>query len=202
MSSPVALVALTVKLDVPTADGVPEITPAVERVKPAGNVPVLLHVIGVLPVAVSVWLYGVPTVPPANVVVVMVGATGAAIVIDRSFVTLPVALVALTLKLNVFATVGVPEITPAVEIVKLVGNVPLSRVHVIVASPVAVSVWLYAVPTVPPANVVVVMVGAVPSPLPLLLLLLLFPLPSSQVMKANPIIAARAIIAKSLFVFI
>jgi hypothetical protein len=82
--------------------------------------------------------------------------------------------------LNSFAVVGVPEIVPVPEMSNPAGDVPLSRLHVIGVSPLAVSVWLYAVPTVPFANAVVVIVGAVP---------VVWPLPSSQAMKANPITA-------------
>jgi hypothetical protein len=71
--------------------------------------------------------------------------------------------------------------------------------HVIGVVPVAVSVWLYAVPTVPPGNDVVVIVGAVPvlSPgvvpgvLPLGVELL--PSPPPQAAKENPVTATRAI---------
>ena len=53
---PTLFVALTVKLDVPVALGVPAIT-APLSVKPVGNEPEsMLHVIGVVPVAVRVWL--------------------------------------------------------------------------------------------------------------------------------------------------
>ena len=49
--------ALTVKLDVPSAVGVPDITPALESVKPLGKLPlVIVHVMGVVPVACNVWL--------------------------------------------------------------------------------------------------------------------------------------------------
>jgi len=49
--------ALTVKLNVPAAVGVPEITPPLERLKPPGRVPLaMLHVMGVSPLAVRVWL--------------------------------------------------------------------------------------------------------------------------------------------------
>ena len=84
--------------------------------------------------------------------------------IESGFVSLPSALVALTVKLDVPAVVGVPEITPAVERVKPPGNVPVSTLHVIGVSPVAASVWLYAVPTVPLGNDAVVMVGLPPPP--------------------------------------
>jgi hypothetical protein len=114
-----------------------------------------------------------------------------AITIDNAFVLLPVELVALTVKLNVFAVAGVPAITPAVRD-KPSGNVPVSMLHVIGVSPVAVSVWLYAVPTVPFANDVVVTVGAVP---------VVPPLPSSQAAKENPITATNAIMPNSFTLF-
>ena len=54
---PAALVALTVKLNVPLDVGVPEIVPLDERLRPPGNEPLwMLHVIGVVPVAARVWL--------------------------------------------------------------------------------------------------------------------------------------------------
>ena len=55
---PAEFVALTVKLNVPSAVGVPDITPVVTfKLKPAGNVRAeISHVIGVDPVAASVWL--------------------------------------------------------------------------------------------------------------------------------------------------
>ena len=84
------------------------------------------------------------------------------IVMDNCFVLLPAALVALTVKVDVPAVVGVPEIALPVRL-KPAGNVPFSRLHVMGVSPVAASVWLYAVPVVPFGNVVVVIVGAVTS---------------------------------------
>ena len=53
---PTEFVALTVKLNVPSADGVPDITPvAAFKLRPAGNVRAeMSHVIGVVPVAASV----------------------------------------------------------------------------------------------------------------------------------------------------
>ena len=55
---PTAFVALTVKLNVPIVVGVPVIAPVVSfKLRPAGNVPLAIdHVIGVVPVAVSLWL--------------------------------------------------------------------------------------------------------------------------------------------------
>jgi hypothetical protein len=116
VSLPVALVAFTVNSYVPAVDGVPEIVP-LESVKPVGNAPVsMLHVMGVSPVAVKVWLYAVPAVPPDNDVVVIVRAVPTppldAIVIESCFVLFPAVLIAFTVKLNVPAVVGVPEINP------------------------------------------------------------------------------------------
>ena len=55
---PAAFVALAEKLNVPIAVGVPEITPEVVfKLRPAGSTPLDIdQVIGVVPVAVSVWL--------------------------------------------------------------------------------------------------------------------------------------------------
>ena len=90
------------------------------------------------------------------------GAPGS-MTMESAFVPLPAALAALTVKLDVPAVVGVPEMAPA-ESVKPPGNTPVSMLHVIGVVPVAVNVWLYAVPTVPPGNAVVVIVGEVPPP--------------------------------------
>jgi len=112
-------------------------------------------------------------------------------VIDNCLVSLPAALAALTVNVDVFAVVGVPEIAPAVESVKPVGNAPESRVHVMGVSPLAANVWLYAVFTVPLGNDVVVIVGAVGA------------VPSSPPPQAvkNPIIATNAIIPNIRTVF-
>ena len=71
-------------------------------------------------------------------VVVITG--GAVITMDNALVSLPTLLVAFTVKLEVPATVGVPDITPAAESVKPVGRLPLANDHVIGVVPVAVSV--------------------------------------------------------------
>ena len=79
-SFPAALLALTVKLKLPAAVGVPEITPFVDSSNPLGKLPPCNdHVIGVSPVAARVWLYAVLTVPLGKVVVVIVGGTGAVV---------------------------------------------------------------------------------------------------------------------------
>jgi hypothetical protein len=58
---------------------VPEIVPVVDMVRPAGRDPeLMLHIIGVVPVAASVWLKLLPTVAELRgVVVVIVGAVNA-----------------------------------------------------------------------------------------------------------------------------
>jgi hypothetical protein len=58
-------VTLTVKLDVPLAVGVPEMTPPLERVSPAGRLPEASdHVYAAVPpVALRVVLYELPTMP-------------------------------------------------------------------------------------------------------------------------------------------
>ena len=58
VSFPALFVALTVKLNVPAVVGVPVIAPLIPfKLKPAGRLPLaILHVIGVVPVAVRVWL--------------------------------------------------------------------------------------------------------------------------------------------------
>ena len=89
----------------------------------------------------------------------------AVIVIDNCFASVPLLLVALTVKVDGPAVVGVPEIVPVDALrLKPAGNEPLLTLHVMGVSPAAESVWLYAVPTVPLGNDVVMIVGAVPPP--------------------------------------
>jgi hypothetical protein len=62
------------------------------------------------------------------------------IVIENDETSLPALLIALTEKLYVPAVVGVPEIVPLPKRFKPAGNAPLSRLHVMGASPLALSV--------------------------------------------------------------
>jgi hypothetical protein len=187
VSLPLAFSALTVKLDVPAVIGVPVIAFST-RSKPAGNdPPSRLHVMGVSPVAESVWLYAVSTTPFGNAEVVIAGVPAAAIAMDNCLVALPAALVAFTVKVDVSASVGFPEITAPLR-VKPAGNAPLAMLHVMGASPVAASVWLYAVPTVPPGIVVAVLIAGATPFLPSA-----GPSPSLQAAKENPITAIKAI---------
>ena len=73
---PALLAALTVKLAVPAAVGVPLILPVFSsNVRPSGRAPpIMFHVMGVVPVAVRVWLYASPTLPSDRLLVVMLGA--------------------------------------------------------------------------------------------------------------------------------
>ena len=68
-----------VKLNVPSAEGVPVITPPDERLNPPGKDPEANdHVYGdVPPFAVNVWSYDTPTIPDASgeLVVIESGAT-------------------------------------------------------------------------------------------------------------------------------
>ena len=74
-SSPASFVALTVMLNVPSALGVPEIIPFVARVKPGGNGPLArLQIMGAVPEAARVWLYGTPIAPSGRLAVVIAGA--------------------------------------------------------------------------------------------------------------------------------
>ena len=74
---PAAFVATTVKLNTPVVVGMPEIAPVFQfRLKPFGILPPEINQdIGVVPLAASVSLYAVPTVPDGRDVVVIVGAT-------------------------------------------------------------------------------------------------------------------------------
>ncbi len=82
-----AELTITVNPVVPAAVGVPEITPEVESVNPAGRVPELIvHVYGVIPpVAVRVALYGVPTTTDGSDVVVMASGGGATTLMANAF---------------------------------------------------------------------------------------------------------------------
>ena len=91
VSLPALFEALTVKLNIPCASSVPEITPVVAfSVRPPGRLPLsTLHVMGATPTAARVSLYAVSGVPFGRAVVVMTGdiwtkstVTGAPVVIS------------------------------------------------------------------------------------------------------------------------
>jgi len=79
----------------------------------------------------------------------------------RFLVALPALLVAMTIKLEFPAVIGIPVIAPVdVFILRLPGRLPPAKAQVIGFVPVTVRVWLYAIPTVPIGNEVMVIFGA------------------------------------------
>src|SRR6266403_1868265 len=161
-------VTIIVKFDVTLgASGVPEISPALLRVKPDGTAPALVVNVSVPnPVAATIWLYAVPATPGGSVVVVMFGGAGKLITILRAWVAvigvMVLESVTLTVKFTVpLGPVGFPEIVPAPLRVRPAGNVPALMENVTVpAPPVFAIAWLYAVPSTPAGRVVVVIAGA------------------------------------------
>ena len=97
---------------------------------------------------------------PGLLNVIVCGA--AATVIANACAKLPLALVAVTVKLNVPVAVGVPASTPPeVSVARPVGIVPAVTLYVGVGDPFATKVWEYAVPTVPAGGAALVkLVGA------------------------------------------
>jgi hypothetical protein len=81
-------VTLTVKLDVPVAEGVPEIVPVeLPRDNPAGSEPLITdQLYGVMPpVAARVWLYAAPSTPFGTLVVVITRSAGGLITIESAW---------------------------------------------------------------------------------------------------------------------
>jgi len=70
---------------------------------------------------------------------VIVGAPAELITMSRTFKTLPVVFVALTMILYVPFVVGTPEINPSAEKLKPGGRLPLEIHHVIGVAPFALS---------------------------------------------------------------
>ena len=121
------LLQVTVKLNAPVAVGVPvnaPVEPLSER--PAGKVPAVTDQVNVagVPVAVKVWLYGVPSKPSTGAALVIVGAS--LITRLQAWVgSVPIPLVQLTVKAKFPVAVGVPESMPVVPLSdKPVGNEP------------------------------------------------------------------------------
>jgi hypothetical protein len=145
-------VAVTVKLNVPVMVEVPDRRPPADSVIPAGKAPAVTAYVTVPtpPVWDNDWLYAIPAVPFGKVAGAIV-IEGQAIVIE--YVREPVQLlpsVAVTVKLNVPVTVGVPDTTPPVDSVMPAGKAPAVTAYVTVPTPpVWDNVWLYATPAVP-----------------------------------------------------
>lgn len=142
------------------------IFPVESIASPAGKLPTLILNVSVPspPVAATVWLYAVPSVPAGNVVVVIDGGAGKLTVIANACVAVCAGLLpSFTCTVKFVAPVGpvaVPEINPALVIVSPAGKLPTLTLYANGASPVPAICWLYAAPSVAAGNVVVVIVGA------------------------------------------
>ena len=129
--TPALSATLTVKADVPAAEGVPLIVPVGLRLSPPGREPELSdHVYGGDPPnAMRTCEYGVPTVPPGSADV-MIPRPGALMVSDNAAVAEAEALsVTFTVKLADPAVLAVPDIVPASERLRPAGRVPLASDH-------------------------------------------------------------------------
>lgn len=143
---------MTVKENVPAAVGVPEITPVVDNVNPAGKLPVVTaQVYGETPpVATRDAEYATPILAAGSVVVVIVNSGST--VTAYACVTTTAGdseSAARTVKVTGPATVGVPEITPVDGAIPIpVGNAPTEIEYVYGATPPdATTVVKYASPT-------------------------------------------------------
>jgi hypothetical protein len=111
-------VAMTVKVDVPVADGVPVIAPAELNERPPGNEPeVSDQEYGEKPpVAASVAEYDTPACAVPRVVVAIATGGAGATTIDSAFVAVAAVGIAesvtFTVKFDVPLVKGVPEIAP------------------------------------------------------------------------------------------
>jgi len=140
--------------NVPVTVGVPERTPAVVSVTPAGSAPVVTAYVTVPtpPACVSVTgPYAVPAVALERLAGLTVITGQSTTSVSARVPVHPLASVAVTVKLNVPVTVGVPERTPAVVRVIPAGSAPAVTAYVTVPTPpVCVNVTgPYATPAVP-----------------------------------------------------
>ena len=139
--------AVIVIVKAPDTLGVPLMTPASLQVTPLGR-PDALQVMGDVPVALSVALYAVPTLPLGRTVVVIVGGTtvdvgvvsAAAMLRVSCLLTVSALFDAVTAMENVPDDFGVPLMTPASLQVTPLGRPDTPQV--MGAVPVAVSVAL------------------------------------------------------------
>ena len=127
-----ASVTLTVNVEVPVPVGVPEITPPVLIVSPAGSEPaVMLNVYGrTPPVAAMLAEYAEFCVPLFNEDVVIVTGVGLMVSESERVAVCAAASVTWTVNVAVPTTLGVPEIAPAVLNDSPVGSAPTVTVHV------------------------------------------------------------------------
>src|SRR5438270_6222600 len=159
--------ALTVMVNVPVCVGVPESTPLLPSVRPAGSEPLASEkvVVPMPPLCVKVWLNTAPATPlvTAGFVTVMVWQVIVSVYVGPVPLQ-PFESVALTVIGKLPVCVGVPERTPFDASVKPAGNVPPASENVVVPTPpLCVKVWLNAAPATPlfTAGLVTVMVGHV-----------------------------------------
>lgn len=157
-----ASTARTVKVEVPVAVGVPEITPVdVFKVNPAGSDPTEIdQVTGATPPEVcTVAEYDLFIVDDGNDAVA-IASTPLTVMLSDFVAVPPSASVAVTVKVDVPAVVGVPEMV-APDNVRPAGNVPVVTLHVYgVEPPLAANVCEYAADTSAAARDAVVTEGA------------------------------------------
>ena len=127
-------VTFTVNVAVPATEGVPEITPEEDNDNPAGNTPLSrLQLYGEIPPSADrVWLYTLPTIPSARLVVLIDKGGASVIVILSCCVSVEAGAslsVTFTVNVSIPATEGVPEITPEDDNDKPAGNTPLSKLQ-------------------------------------------------------------------------
>jgi hypothetical protein len=139
---PKPLVAVTVKADAPIAVGVPPIAPlALFKLNPAGSVPlVTAHEMGLLPPAANVKEYALPTKPAGSEdrVVIVGGAFTPRL---NCLEPLPIALVAVAVKVATPTATGVPLRSPVDGFrARPPGSAPLLMLHVIGVLPEAMRV--------------------------------------------------------------
>ena len=150
---PALSVTVTVKVYVPSAVGVPVSVPLLLNNKPDGkeepSATAKVYA-PVPPVATKVWLYVVPTVAFGKGLVVVMDKGAAPTVSLNSLLAVaavgPALSVAVTVKVYVPVTVGVPSSLPLFRAIPA-GRAPLVTPKLYGAvPPVAVNGWLYAVP--------------------------------------------------------
>src|SRR5207244_1718402 len=148
---PLLSVTLTTMGNEPVCVGVPERTPAVESVRPAGSVLAVVNVaVPMAPLCVKIWLNAAPAVPVVTpgLLTVMVWQPMTSVYVELAPVLRLLSVTVTTIG-NVPVCVGVPERTPPGESEMPVGKV-LAVVNVAPpTAPLCVKVWVKAVPAVP-----------------------------------------------------
>ena len=122
---------LTVKLDVPGAEGVPPMTPlAAARLRPCGNIPSdIVQVTGdTAPDTARVAKYGEPTVPFGNAVVTIAGVELLTMIVRGCVAVVPALSRTLAVNADVPLVCGVPLMIPVLMlIVSPAGSTPEFR---------------------------------------------------------------------------